>query len=162
MVSGNPTIITLLLLPTLRLSCACFSDTRPARPPLVCWLLEMSLQNRNSMVTQAGDNVCRYVCMYGVFLPLGSVWSLDEWLRVRQRKRKKKNEKEKEHINIEPTQEKTSSSCSQCSIQTFFDETSPTTICRGLVLLQPQSRLFPRHRCYCVYRSLCCTGMRAS
>jgi hypothetical protein len=132
MVSGNPTIITLLFAAHFAALVCMFLGYKTRAATLVCWLLEMSLQNRNSMVTQGGDNVCRYVCMYGVFLPLGSVWSLDEWLRVRQRKRKKKNEKEKEHINIEPTQEKTSSSCSQCSIQTFFDETSPPPSAEGL------------------------------
>lgn len=43
----------------------------------LCWLLLVSLQNRNPLVGNSGDVLFRMLLLWGIFLPLGGVWSLD-------------------------------------------------------------------------------------
>jgi hypothetical protein len=45
---------------------------------LACWLLLLSLHNRDPLVLNGGDSLFRLVMMWSVFLPLGARWSLDE------------------------------------------------------------------------------------
>jgi hypothetical protein len=42
-----------------------------------CWIFAVSLYNRNPMVCNYGDLVVRLFLFWGMFLPLGQVWSLD-------------------------------------------------------------------------------------
>jgi hypothetical protein len=44
---------------------------------VVSWLLLVSLHARNPMLLNAGDSLLRRLLFWGLFLPLGSVWSLD-------------------------------------------------------------------------------------
>jgi hypothetical protein len=48
---------------------------------VVSWLLLVSLHARNPMLLNAGDSLLRRVLFWGLFLPLGSVWSLDALAR---------------------------------------------------------------------------------
>ena len=44
---------------------------------LVCWVLAVSLQNRNELVLDGGDMVQRVLLFWSLFLPLGEIWSVD-------------------------------------------------------------------------------------
>jgi hypothetical protein len=44
---------------------------------LVSWLLLVSLQNRNPLISQGGDDLLRMLLFWGIFLPWGRVWSWD-------------------------------------------------------------------------------------
>jgi hypothetical protein len=44
---------------------------------LVSWVLLVSLQNRNPMIGQGGDDLLRMLLFWGFFLPWGRVWSHD-------------------------------------------------------------------------------------
>ena len=41
------------------------------------WVLLVSLQNRNPLIGQGGDDVLRMLLFWGIFLPWGRVWSWD-------------------------------------------------------------------------------------
>lgn len=45
------------------------------------WILLISLQTRNPLINQGGDTVLRMLLFWGMFLPLGACWSIDQWLR---------------------------------------------------------------------------------
>ncbi len=42
------------------------------------WLLLMSLQNRNNLILQGGDDLLRMILFWGIFLPWGKCYSLDK------------------------------------------------------------------------------------
>jgi hypothetical protein len=44
---------------------------------VLCWLLLVSLQNRNTLILNAGDTLFRLLLFWGMFLPLGARFSLD-------------------------------------------------------------------------------------
>lgn len=44
---------------------------------LVSWILLISLQNRNPLIGQGGDDLLRMLLFWGFFLPWGRVWSRD-------------------------------------------------------------------------------------
>ena len=41
------------------------------------WVLLVSLQNRNPMIGQGGDDLLRMLLLWGIFLPWGRVWAWD-------------------------------------------------------------------------------------
>ena len=41
------------------------------------WVLLVSLQNRNTLIGQGGDDLLRMLLFWGIFLPWGRVWSVD-------------------------------------------------------------------------------------
>ena len=47
---------------------------------VVCWLLLISLQNRNVLVLTGGDTMLRVMAFWAMFLPLGVRWSVDRAL----------------------------------------------------------------------------------
>jgi len=47
---------------------------------IVCWVLTVSLQNRNPMVLTGGDTLLRCLLFWACFMPLGTRWSLDRKL----------------------------------------------------------------------------------
>jgi hypothetical protein len=44
---------------------------------VVSWLLLVSVQNRNFLISQGGDDLLRMLLFWGIFLPWGRVWSWD-------------------------------------------------------------------------------------
>jgi len=44
---------------------------------IVCWILLISLQARNPLLTHGGDNLLRMLTFWGMFLPLGAKFSID-------------------------------------------------------------------------------------
>lgn len=47
---------------------------------ILCWVLTVSLQNRNPMVLTGGDTLLRCLLFWACFMPLGARWSLDRKL----------------------------------------------------------------------------------
>lgn len=47
---------------------------------VLSWILLISLQTRNPLVLQGGDIVLRLLAFWGMFLPLGAYWSVDQKL----------------------------------------------------------------------------------
>ncbi|RIJ37340.1 HTTM domain-containing protein [Pontibacter oryzae] len=52
---------------------------------VVSWLLLVSLQNRNPMITQGGDSLLRMLLFWGMFLPWGRYYAYDAINSVRTR-----------------------------------------------------------------------------
>jgi len=51
----------------------------------VCsWLMLVSLHNRVPLVLTGADNLARLLLFWGMFLPLGTVWSIDAWSAKRR------------------------------------------------------------------------------
>ncbi len=50
---------------------------------IVSWVLLLSLQNRNPILLQGGDNLALMLLFWGMFLPLGARFSIDEALNSR-------------------------------------------------------------------------------
>jgi hypothetical protein len=44
---------------------------------VVSWVLLVSLQNRNTLIGQGGDDLLRMLLFWGIFLPWGRVWAWD-------------------------------------------------------------------------------------
>jgi hypothetical protein len=44
---------------------------------VLSWVLLVSVQNRNPMIVQGGDDLLRMLLFWGIFLPWGRVWSRD-------------------------------------------------------------------------------------
>jgi hypothetical protein len=51
---------------------------------LICWVLTISIQNRNEVVLDGGDMVQRVLLFWSLFLPLGAIWSVDAVRRGEQ------------------------------------------------------------------------------
>lgn len=48
---------------------------------VACWILAVSIGNRNPLVCNYGDTILRIFLFWSMFLPLGARWSLDSRLR---------------------------------------------------------------------------------
>ncbi len=48
---------------------------------LICWVLAVSIQNRNEPALDGGDMVQRVLLFWSLFLPLGAIWSVDSLRR---------------------------------------------------------------------------------
>jgi hypothetical protein len=60
------------------LSAVCLAlGYRTRTASLICWLLTVSLQNRNPLLLSGADVLFRLVLFWMMFLPLGTRWSLD-------------------------------------------------------------------------------------
>lgn len=46
---------------------------------IALWTLTISLQTRNPLVLQGADDVLKMLLFWGMFLPLGAYWSVDQW-----------------------------------------------------------------------------------
>ena len=44
---------------------------------ILCWAFTLSLQNRNPLILQGGDDLVRMLLFWGIFLPWGAFYSLD-------------------------------------------------------------------------------------
>ena len=89
-VSGHATVLSLLILAHAALLVCMFVGYKTRAVSIVLFVLELSLQNRNHLVLQGGDNVIRVAHCFACFLPIGEVWSIDAWLRTRSATRRNK------------------------------------------------------------------------
>jgi hypothetical protein len=44
---------------------------------VICWVLIVSVQNRNPMILTGGDTLLRALLFWACFMPWGTIWSLD-------------------------------------------------------------------------------------
>ena len=105
---------------------------------ILCWIFEISIQNRNRLLLNGGDQAARLAHLYSIFLPLGQVWSLDAWLRVKQQETRAKttnasnphyNSKQSNVVDKNP-KHSVDISAGECLLSklntlSFFEETSP-------------------------------------
>jgi hypothetical protein len=80
--SGGIALQALLFVVAGMAAVALAAGYRTRLATLVCWFLLVSLHARNPLVLNAGDSILRRLLFWGLFLPLGSVWSLDALARV--------------------------------------------------------------------------------
>ena len=83
LLSGSATVLTLLFMFHLASLICMFIGYKTLLASIICFIMEVSLQNRNFIVLQGGDCVCRLAHLYAMFLPIGEVWSVDAWLHAR-------------------------------------------------------------------------------
>lgn len=74
----EPQIVLFLIAGLFALSLLVGYRTRTVS--VVCWLLLISLQNRNTLVLTGGDTMLRVMAFWAMFLPLGLRWSVDRAL----------------------------------------------------------------------------------
>lgn len=84
MISGHWAVIGLLFLIHAFFGLMFMFGWRTRLATVACWVLAISLQNRNPLVLDSGDMLLRMLLFWGMFLPLGARFSLD---RVFQRDR---------------------------------------------------------------------------
>lgn len=75
--SGEPWAVASLFAVAGVVALALAVGYRTRLATVVSWLLLLSLQVRNPMVLNAGDALLAMLLFWGVFLPLGSRWSVD-------------------------------------------------------------------------------------
>jgi hypothetical protein len=49
----------------------------------MCWMLMLSMHNRNPLILQGGDDLFRMMLFWGIFLPWGSLYSVDSYGKTR-------------------------------------------------------------------------------
>lgn len=145
--SGNWKVMAALCTVHLVALACMFVGYRTRAASITCWFLEVSLQNRNPLILNGGDQVCRLAHLYAMFLPTGEVWSVDAWLRMRHRRRrlsKRREAREREHGSTVVTTTTATTLRSPCDMATFFDNTSPRPS-----LKQGSSSAFSNHNLVC-------------
>ncbi|MFB6191259.1 MAG: HTTM domain-containing protein [Candidatus Nanohaloarchaea archaeon] len=75
--SGSPEFTAAMFLVTGLVAVALTAGYRTRLSTLVSFLLVISLDYRNVMVTSYADTLFRHLLFWGIFLPLGERWSLD-------------------------------------------------------------------------------------
>ena len=68
----------MLLLFTLLAGLALMVGFRTRVSAMVCWLLLLSLHQRNGLILNSGDTLLASLLFWGLFLPWGERWSVDE------------------------------------------------------------------------------------
>ena len=48
---------------------------------IASWVLLASLQDRNPLILTSGDSLLKMMLFWSMFIPLGSIWSVDAWRR---------------------------------------------------------------------------------
>lgn len=77
MISGLPIMQALLFVIAAIFAVMLMVGYRTRLATIMSWFLLISLQSRNPMIIQGGDIVFRVILFWMMFLPTGSVWSLD-------------------------------------------------------------------------------------
>ena len=80
----NGTVFAQQLLFCLALLCAgcLLIGYRTTLASIICWVMLVSLHNRNPPLVSPGDDLLRIIMFWGMFLPLGAVYSSDRALNT--------------------------------------------------------------------------------
>ena len=133
MISGHTSVIALLFVVHLISLFMMFLGFYTTTAAVVAWMLELSIQNRNGLVLQGGDVVCRLLHMYALFLPLSACWSIDELIKRKLEKVEDLDAEKEEDDGMDTKKKKTSKenttnntndSC-MLRLSQFFTETNP-------------------------------------
>lgn len=81
--NGTPEFQSLLFFVAALCALALLVGYKTRLSTIFSWILLISLHARNPLVLQGGDGVLRVLLFWSMFLPLGSCWSVDAWLRNR-------------------------------------------------------------------------------
>ncbi len=84
LLNGTPEFQAVLFGVTALAALSLLLGYRTRLSTFVVWLLVLSIQLRNPLTLNAGDHLLHLLLFWGIFLPLGAVWSLD---RIRNRAR---------------------------------------------------------------------------
>lgn len=77
MLSGHPLFQALLFLVGGLAAVALLLGYRTRTATIVVWVILLSIHHRNPLILASGDVLLRMLLFWGMFLPLGAVWSLD-------------------------------------------------------------------------------------
>ena len=77
LINGTPLFQTLLFFVAGTAAVMMMVGYRTQLVTLVSWLLLVSLHTRNPLILNAGDKYLALLTFWGIFLPLGEMWSLD-------------------------------------------------------------------------------------
>ncbi|GAB2966765.1 hypothetical protein GCM10027048_41690 [Hymenobacter coalescens] len=75
--SGLWAVQALLFLTAAAVALGLLVGWRTRLMTVLSWVLLVSVQNRNPMIAQGGDDLLRMLLFWGIFLPWGRVWSRD-------------------------------------------------------------------------------------
>jgi hypothetical protein len=75
--SGSPVFCAALFGLALIAALCLLSGYRTGWATIACWVLWVSLQNRNPLIRHSGDDVLRLLLFWGAFLPWGASFSVD-------------------------------------------------------------------------------------
>jgi len=85
LISNNPWITGGLFLITGICAIGLIAGYRTRLFTFLCWILVASLQARNRMILDGGDDTIRMVLFWGIFLPLGARFSIDSALDIEKK-----------------------------------------------------------------------------
>ena len=85
LLSGSPYVIGFLFALAAVFAVLMAVGYRTRLFTVLSWIMLVSLQNRNPMVLQGGDDLLRMVLFWAMFIPWGSYFSMDALSRSRQR-----------------------------------------------------------------------------
>ena len=75
--SGSPLYVTILFLIAMTAAICLTLGFRTLLATIVSWVLLVSLHNRLPFVVNGGDVLLRMLLLWSMFLPAGTVWSVD-------------------------------------------------------------------------------------
>lgn len=75
---GNPIGTFLLFSISIIVYCSLLIGYRTRLSTILAWILLTSLQTRNPMVLQGGDELLKMILFWSIFLPLGAYFSVDQ------------------------------------------------------------------------------------
>jgi hypothetical protein len=80
MLVGEPIQVQFILIVHALAACMLVAGFRTRLSSVVCWVLLVSLQHRNSLLLNGGDTLLALYAFWAMFLPLNARWSLDRSL----------------------------------------------------------------------------------
>ncbi len=80
-ISGSPVFVSILFLIAMILAVLLVLGYRTRLVTVLSWIFVMSLNNRNLIVQQGGDQLLSLLCFWAMFLPIGARFSVDAALR---------------------------------------------------------------------------------
>lgn len=83
MMSGNSAVVAALFIINALLAIALLVGYRTRLVGVLCYVMLLSLEARNPLVTNSGDVLFRMILFWGLFMPLGARWSVDRALARR-------------------------------------------------------------------------------
>lgn len=83
--AGSLLLVRLLMAVSLVFAASLAVGYHTGASTFVSWLLLLSLQNRNLLVLNAGDDLLRLLLFWGMFIPWGRKWSVDAYFKGRMR-----------------------------------------------------------------------------
>jgi len=82
--SGQTPLIVVLFLLAALAALALVVGFHARLATIICWVLTVSLTNRNVYILQGGDNLLCVLCFWSMFLPVGKRWSVDAYRRSKR------------------------------------------------------------------------------